>query len=167
MPPLSTRQHIDFRTTNGAQALALALAGFEPAVWNRYTPEILEKLGCTARQAWEAGKPGIVEYYFPHSDELMECVAAYDDEFEKLKAPGSEGSTLDVTATDVVRIAVAVLTQRKPFADLWKKVVPKITINQSGAPQREDLGDGAFRVVFPGFATISINDTAALERIGA
>lgn len=166
-PPTAARQELGFQTTNNAQAFALTLAGFEPRIMNRYTPELLQKLGCTARQAWEAGKPGIVEYYFEPAPGLKECITAYDEE-AALHAAAKDGSTLEVQATDIVRIVAATLCQRKPFADLWKRVVPHLTIHKEGAPQRVNEDDGvSFRMVYPGFATISINDTAALERIGA
>jgi hypothetical protein len=166
-----------YETTNGALALALALTGHEPIdLWNEYTPEQLEKLArslgmdkVTAREAWQVhGKPGTIRYIFGRSPELLHLIAAYEDERGRVRN-GEPGSTLEVTAEDVVRIVATALGQRAAFADLWKKVTPKLRVNHAGEPERiEDPAGNGFRIRYPGFTTLSINapaeDLAKLNR---
>jgi hypothetical protein len=152
---------LHFMTTNGAQALAFVLAGFEPIdLWNEYTAAQLEKLGCTARQAWQNGQPGTIRYFFARTPELESLIAAYDDECAKLRS-GTASHLERPDAEDVVRIVAVTLSQRRTFADLWKKVVPKLTIHKGGEPLRTNDPDGVgFRVRYPGFKTISIGANA-------
>lgn len=159
---------VPFCTTNNAQAFALTLAGIEPlSIQNVYTPEQLAKLQCTAREAWQNGLPGTVKYWFASTEKLRRCVEAYDAEVAKIKDPGGVGSTIDVDEADVVRIVAAVLTQRKPFTDLWKKVTPHIRIEKGGDAQRIDGDDEHhFRMMFPGFVEVSINDREKLSEMG-
>ncbi len=166
---------LHFRTTNGAQAFALALAGF-PLIGlrNEYTPEQLAKLAAnrnvqsiTAREAWQAGEPGTVSYTFERTEELTASAEAYDAEIAILKANG-DPTDVPVAQIDVVRIAAVTLAQRKPWADMWKKIVPMITAPHAGEIATRELPDGNLRTSFPGFTSISINaapeDLALLDK---
>ncbi len=161
-----TAQVIHFETGNGLQALALALAGF-PLIGlrNEYTPEQLAKLSLTARAAWEQGVPGSVTYTFARTPELIEAIAAWDTERAILSA-GGDPTDVQVSQSDVVRIACCALVQRKPWADMWKKIVPMLKVMHAGAPTTTTLPDGNLRTSFPGFTSISINaDAEDLARL--
>lgn len=164
-PAPHTQQALYAHTTNSALALSLCLAG-EPLVdlWNEYHAETLKKLGCTAREAWQRGVPGIIKYYFEPSERLNKLVAAWNDERAKLKETGT-GSTLpNVNPEDVIRIVAACLDQRKAWAEMWKRVVPMLTTANPGAPVRTNDEDGTgFRIEYPGFKTVSINAPAHVK----
>lgn len=163
---MQTAQPLHFQTGNGAQAFALALAGFPLlGLRNEYTPDQLQKLGCTAREAWQRGTPGSVSYAFPRTEELLAAVAAWDAETALLRA-NADPTDVPVTQCDVVRIAACVLLQRKPWADMWKKVTPMLRVAHGGAPVTDTLPDGNLRTSFPGFTSISINaDAEDLARL--
>src|SRR5688500_18132467 len=105
-----------FITDNTALALALTLAGQQLVrIRNEYTEPQLRGWGCTAREAWARKLPGKICYYFEPGDDLNKLVTAWWDECGKLKT--GDGSTLDVTPEEVIRIVAACLTQRKAFTE--------------------------------------------------
>jgi hypothetical protein len=159
---------LNFTTQNGAQALALAVAGFPVlSIRNEYSPAQLEKLGCTAREAWQRGSPGTVSYTFAPSEELTAAALAFLAELDLLRN-GRDGSTLDVTPTDVARIAAVLLHQRKPWADMWKKTPPFLRVDHAGEPVTSEGPGGNLRTIFPGFTSIRIDadpaDLALLDK---
>ena len=165
---MQTSQPLHFRTGNCAQAFALALAGFPLLdLGNEYSPEQLAKLECTAREAWQKGRPGTVTYTFARSEALTAAIAAWDAECAILRANG-EPTDVPVSQIDVVRIAACVLAQRDAWANMWRKVTPSLIVRHAGSPTDRTLPDGRIATTFPGFTRVSINadpaDLALLDK---
>lgn len=146
-----------FHTQDTALALALAVVGQTlVCIWNDYGQAQLEKLKCTAREAWARGVPGTVRYYFEPTDEIEALKAAFYDERSRLQ--NGNGSTIDIEPEPAVRLLAACLTQRARWSELWKSVTPTVTTRQPGEVTRVPDEDGTgFRINIPGLKTVSIN----------
>lgn len=166
-----------FHTGNSALALALHTVGVRLVeIVNIYDPATLEKMRCTAREAWKRGIPGRIIYYFDQSAGIKHLTDAWNDQLKELKAETPNTTLEDVTNEEAMRILCIGLTKRRAFNELWQEVTPMLLVPKDGEIERKDVvtaedpKTGEERIVSmteirPGFKLVSIDmpDKVAAE----
>ena len=170
-----------FRTQDALLAACLYFAGvpffdpLQPCV-HRYNADILKRFGYTgmpieeaAKKAWDAKKRGNIDYMFKRPKELRQLLKAFHDEEHQItKGAGTAAERISaIMAMEkiepeerMIRIACLLLKMRLQFMRLWESQVPRLRIQNVGAP--EDIGNGAVR--YPGWKEIPLNASDELKK---
>jgi hypothetical protein len=170
-----------FRTQDALLAACLYFAGvpfFEPLqpCVHRYNADILKRFGYSgipleeaAKKAHAEHKRGNIEYLFKRPKELRDLIKAFHEEEQHVtKGSGTAAERLSVIMAleniepeeRIIRIACLLLKMRLQFMRLWETQIPRLRIQNVGAP--EDIGDGITR--YPGWKEIPLNASDELKK---
>lgn len=158
---MATALYFTTGNTMLAQALIQCGASFVRLA-NIYDAQTLKRLGFkTAREAWQAGKPGKITYFFEQDELLKRLIKVFDE----TQAAIDKGDSIEVQpdVEDVMRILCTGLKQRKTFLEAWKTVTPLVQIPNEGQSKTSTHG-GVTTVESPGFRLVSINASSATKK---
>jgi hypothetical protein len=160
------KQKLPYQTRNTALAVVAFLFRIPVNRHKYYTPEMLESKRLTAKEAFQRGILGQVDYSIDTDGDPdhSKIIAAFND--EKLRIDeGQDECPLEIDPEIAARFAARVLYARKNFFSDLFKLVPFLRIQKDGSTQTSKKAEnGSYTTTSPGFKDIRIDATDEVKK---